>query len=79
MNGIKQKDLIKLAYAKMYFGKYKDWYLTDIPEPYYIWFQQKGFPPGKTGEQMKAMLELKINGLEGLLKKIRKTYPAPQK
>ncbi|MDR6301452.1 DUF3820 family protein [Mesonia maritima] len=77
MNGINQEDLIELAYAKMHFGKYKDWYLTDIPEPYFVWFQQKGFPPGKTGTQMKAMLELKINGLEWLLKNIRKTYKKP--
>ena len=63
----------------MYFGKYKDWYLSDIPEPYFVWFNQKGFPPGKTGEQMRAVFELKINGLEYLLKEIRKKYPHPNK
>jgi len=71
------KQLVRLAYAKMHFGKYKDWYLTDIPEAYFVWFQQKGFPPGKTGEQMKAMLEIKVNGLESLLKNIRKTQKKP--
>jgi uncharacterized protein (DUF3820 family) len=43
------EQLIELAYAKMYFGKYKDWYLSDVPEPYFVWFNKKGFPPGKTG------------------------------
>jgi uncharacterized protein (DUF3820 family) len=71
----KNEELLQLAYAKMYFGKYKDWYLSDVPEPYYVWFNQKGFPPGKTGEQMRAVFELKVNGLEHLLKEIRKRYP----
>ena len=73
------EELLKLAYAKMYFGKYKDWYLSDVPEPYFVWFNKKGFPPGKTGEQMRAVFELKINGLEYLLKQIRQKYPNPKK
>ncbi|WP_055725798.1 DUF3820 family protein [Zhouia amylolytica] len=66
--------MIKLAKAKMPFGKYKDWFLVDLPEPYYTWYSQKGFPAGKLGEQMKAMHEIKINGLEGLIKEIQKRY-----
>ncbi len=73
------EELLKLAYAKMYFGKYKDWYLSDVPEPYFVWFNKKGFPAGKTGEQMRAVFELKINGLEYLLKEIRQKYPEPKK
>ena len=73
------EQLIELAYAKMYFGKYKDWYLSDVPEPYFVWFNKKDFPPGKTGEQMRAVFELKINGLEYLLKEIRQKYPNPKK
>lgn len=71
------EKLLELAYAKMYFGKYKDRYLSDIPEPYYVWFRQKGFPPGKLGNQMQQVFELKVNGLEGLLKQIRNRYPRP--
>ena len=52
----------------MPFGKYKDEYLVDIPEYYYTWFQQKGFPQGKLGRLMQEMKEIKINGLEGLLR-----------
>lgn len=69
--GIDKKDLIELAFAKMPFGKFKDSFLSDIPEAYYIWFRQQGFPKGKLGKQMQAVFELKINGLEGLLRKIR--------
>lgn len=67
------KHLIELANYKMHFGKYKGRYLVDIPEPYYTWFRQKGFPEGKLGKMMKEMDEIKINGLEPLIRKfIRK-------
>lgn len=66
-----KKELHDLAFSKMPFGKYKDTYLSDIPESYYIWFRQKGFPNGKLGRQMQAVFEMKINGLSYLLRKIR--------
>ncbi|RED44056.1 hypothetical protein DFQ10_104249 [Winogradskyella eximia] len=66
--------LIELAHYKMPFGKYKDQYLIDIPEYYYIWFQQKGFPEGKLGSMMKQMCEIKINGLEELIYTIRRDF-----
>ena len=66
-----EKNLKIIAFAKMPFGKYKDRYLSDIPEPYYVWFSQKGFPNSKLGEMMKSVYELKINGLEHLLVKMR--------
>lgn len=68
-----KKELRDLAFSKMPFGKYKNVYLSDIPESYYIWFRRKGFPTGKLGRQMQAVFEMKINGLSYLLRKIRKT------
>ncbi|MEZ4817150.1 MAG: DUF3820 family protein [Flavobacteriaceae bacterium] len=65
---IGKEHLIELANYKMPFGKYKDEYLVNIPEYYYAWFEKKGFPKGKLGSLMKEMHEIKINGLEGLLK-----------
>ena len=55
-----QEEFIKLAKAKMPFGKYKDWLLVDIPEPYFVWFKNKGFPKGKLGEQMASIMKLKL-------------------
>lgn len=69
------KALIELAHAKMYFGKYKDWYLSEIPEYYLVWFKQKGFPAGKLGDQLKQVAEIKLNGMEQILRKVRANYP----
>lgn len=66
--------LIKLAHYKMPFGKYKDRYLIDIPEYYYVWYQNKGFPTGQLGTMMQQMYEIKLNGLEELIYGIKKRY-----
>jgi len=67
-NSLNKEHLIELANYKMPFGKYKDQYLVNIPEFYYAWFRQKGFPQGKLGRLMEEMHEIKINGLEELLR-----------
>ncbi len=64
--------LLDLSTAVMPFGKYEGRFLHDLPEPYLVWFSNQGFPPGKLGEQLALMYELKINGLEYLIKKIAK-------
>jgi uncharacterized protein (DUF3820 family) len=61
--------LTELANYKMPFGKYKNQRLLYLPEAYFVWFQQKGFPQGKLGRMMQEMFEIKVNGLEGLLKR----------
>jgi uncharacterized protein (DUF3820 family) len=66
-----KEHLKKLANIKMPFGKYKDQYLIDIPEYYYVWFRQKGFPKGKLGSQMQEIYEIKINGLEDLIRPLK--------
>lgn len=65
------KALLELAGARMPFGKYKDRLLMDLPEAYIVWFARKGFPQGKLGKLMAAMYEIKVNGLEYLLKPLR--------
>lgn len=70
-----KKALIELAYAKMHFGKYKGLFLSEIPEYYLIWYRQKGFPEGKLGDQLLQVTELKVNGMESILRNIRLRYP----
>ncbi|MBI6117104.1 DUF3820 family protein [Salegentibacter maritimus] len=71
------KSLLELAHAKMHFGKYKGYYLSDIPEYYLVWYRQKGFPEGKLGKQMSEVFDLKLNGMEQLLRNIRRNFPKP--
>jgi len=52
----------------MPFGKYAGRKLIELPEPYLVWFHQKGFPQGKLGQQLALLYEIKLNGLEGMLK-----------
>ena len=67
-----EKNLLDAINQTMPFGKYKGRKLIDLPEPYLVWFHAKGFPKGKLGEQLALMYEIKLNGLEGMVKKIPK-------
>lgn len=60
-------DMEKLASMTMPFGKFRSRRVLDLPEDYLLWFKQKGFPKGELGRIMQLALELKINGLEGLI------------
>ncbi|GAB3830342.1 DUF3820 family protein [Pontibacter rugosus] len=64
--------LLELVSQKMPFGKYKDTLLCDLPVSYLEWFSSKGFPAGKLGMQLATIYEIKINGLEDLLKPLRR-------
>jgi len=72
---INPQMLIELVRMRMPFGKYKNRILCDLPESYLVWFHRKGFPPGKVGMLLSALYEIKLNGLEYLLKPIRKNQP----
>lgn len=64
---MQKHELVELANAKMYYGKYQGRYLIQLPEAYLVWYKQKGFPKGKLGRQLELVLEIKINGLEHLI------------
>ena len=67
-----QQLLIDAVTQKMPFGKYAGRKLLELPEPYLVWFHKQGFPQGKLGEQLALMYEIKLNGLEGMLKPLLK-------
>jgi len=51
----------------MPFGKYAGRKLIHLPEPYLVWFNSKGLPEGKLGQQLALIYEIKLNGLEKIL------------
>ncbi len=63
--------LTDLVTVKMPFGKYKDRLLCDLPVSYLEWMHAQGFPKSKLGMQLHTIYEIKINGLEELLKPLK--------
>lgn len=69
--GLKPELLLDLIKMKMPFGKYRDTLLCNLPVSYLEWFAKKGFPKGKLGILLQTMYEIKLNGLDYLLKEIK--------
>ncbi len=65
------EQLRELATTRMPFGKYQGRRLIDLPEPYVVWFAGQGFPEGKLGTMLRAVYEIKVNGLEYLFDRLR--------
>lgn len=66
-------QLIEIANTQMPFGKYQGRLLIDLPEEYLLWFSRKGeFPQGKLGELLALTLLIKIEGLEHLVKPLKR-------
>lgn len=63
--------LLDLVNMKMPYGKYKGWVLCNLPVSYLEWFNRKGFPEGKMGMLLQTIYEIKLNGLEYLLKPLK--------
>jgi uncharacterized protein len=62
---------LELVDMRMPFGRYAGRRLIDLPEPYVVWFSQRGFPPGRLGEMLQSLYEIKVNGLEYLFEPLR--------
>ncbi len=59
----------------MPFGKYKGRDLINLPEHYIVWYNNKGFPKGQLGEMLQLVYELQLNGLEDLVRNIKRKFP----
>lgn len=69
--GLNPEILKSLVVQKMPFGKYKGVLLCNLPVSYLEWFKRKGMPPGKLGMQLETLFEIKSNGLEEILDKLK--------
>ncbi|ATO34477.1 hypothetical protein DZA65_03549 [Dickeya dianthicola] len=73
---MEKEDLLAIANTPVPFGKYKGRMLIDLPEEYLLWFARKGeFPAGRLGELMQITLAVKMEGLQGLVKPLRRPQP----
>ena len=63
--------LVEIARMRMPFGRYAGTRLIDLPEPYVVWFRNRGYPRGRLGALLATLYEIKSNGLEPLLAPLR--------
>lgn len=66
--------LIDVSKMRMPYGKYKGRFLIDLPEHYIVWYHNKGFPNGKLGKMLGLVYELKLNGLEDIIREVKRRY-----
>lgn len=72
MQGPDPKLLREIVTMKMPFGKFEGRLVCDLPVSYLEWFNRKGWPKGKMGILLETVYEIKLNGLEDLIYKLKK-------
>ena len=60
--------LLELVQYRMPFGMHKGKLIRELPLTYLEWFSAKGFPPGKLGQMLSTMHEIRQHDLMYLLK-----------
>ena len=66
--------LLDLVTTEMPYGKYKGVILCNLPEHYVVWYHENGFPTGRLGMLLSTLYEIKVYGLEDLLRPLKKRY-----
>lgn len=66
----KPENLIKLKTMTMPYGQYKGTILVDLPERYVVWMFENALPDGQLGELFRELYEIKVNGLESLIRSL---------
>ena len=65
------KILIAIVQTRIPFGKYKGTLICDLPVYYLEWLHNKGFPAGNMGMMLATTFEIKTNGLNTILMKVK--------
>lgn len=60
--------LVEIARGTMPFGRYAGQPLLDVPTPYLLWLEERGWPGGRLGELLQTTLEIQTHGLQGLVR-----------
>ncbi|MCR9065768.1 MAG: DUF3820 family protein [Cytophagales bacterium] len=72
--------LLDIVRKRMPFGKYKGTIIADLPISYLEWFMRKGgFPENKLGSWMATTYEIKSNGLQEIIYKLKQIVPQDNK
>lgn len=66
--------LLDLVSVEMPYGKYKGVILCNLPEHYVVWLHENSLPEGRLGMLLSTLYEIKVYGLEDLLKPLKKRY-----
>jgi len=66
----KPENLIKLKTVQMPYGRHKGTILINLPETYVLWLCEHALPEGQLGELVKELYEIKVNGLESLVRSL---------
>jgi uncharacterized protein (DUF3820 family) len=69
---VQPEDLQLLVTRTMPFGKHKGRLIADLPGNYLQWFAREGVPKGEIGRLLALMHEIDHNGLNDLLKPLRR-------
>jgi uncharacterized protein len=64
--------LLDIVATRMPLGRFKGILICDLPVSYLEWFQRKGFPQGKLGMMLQTIYEIKLNGLEEMIRQLKK-------
>ena len=63
--------LQQIITTPMPYGKYKGVIISDLPVYYLEWFSAQGFPNGKLGMLLATVFEIKTNGLQEIIDKLK--------
>ena len=63
--------LRQIITTPMPYGKYKGVMISDLPVYYLEWFSAQGFPNGKLGMLLATVFEIKTNGLQEIIDKLK--------
>lgn len=77
--GLTPETLLRLVEWRMPFGRYAGTALIDLPEPYLLWFAQRGFPPGELGRLLELATVIKGEGLLNLFDGFPREGPRPRR
>lgn len=67
-------EIQAIVEQRMSFGKYQGRWLIDLPIAYLQWFERKGFPQGKLGQQLQLLYQLKMDGNGDVLHQLHSRF-----